>query len=51
MIKGFKEFLLKNNVLAKDLKLQFGIVPPQSYRYVTERCIALLNDGCLYRNP
>jgi predicted transcriptional regulator len=36
---------LKKRVMAKDLELQFGIVPPQSYRYVTETCIALLSDG------
>ena len=28
-----------------DLRAQFGIVPPQSYRYVTEKkCLALLSD-------
>jgi predicted transcriptional regulator len=36
---------LKKRVMAKDLELQFGIVPPQSYRYVTQRCIASLSDG------
>jgi predicted transcriptional regulator len=36
---------LKKRVLAKDLELQFGIVPPQSYRYVTEGYITSLNDG------
>jgi len=36
---------LKREVNAIDLKAQFGIVPPQSYRYVTRECVALLNDG------
>jgi predicted transcriptional regulator len=35
---------LKMQVNAIDLKAQFGIVPPQSYRYVTDDCIALLSD-------
>ena len=38
---------LKNRLIAKDLEQQFGIVPPQSYRYVTDRCIALLTNGWL----
>jgi predicted transcriptional regulator len=35
---------LKKQIEAIDLKTQFGIVPPQSYRYVTEECVALLSD-------
>lgn len=29
---------------ATELWVQFGIVPPQSYRYVTNECVALLSD-------
>lgn len=36
---------LKKEVKAIDLETQFGIVPPQSYRYVTRECVALLNNG------
>jgi predicted transcriptional regulator len=37
---------LKKQLKAIDLVAQFGIVPPQSYRYVTNECVALLsNDG------
>jgi predicted transcriptional regulator len=35
---------LKRQLKAIDLEAQFGIVPPQSYRYLTEECIALLNN-------
>jgi predicted transcriptional regulator len=35
---------LKEQFKAIDLEAQFGIVPPQSYRYVTEKCAALLTD-------
>jgi predicted transcriptional regulator len=35
---------LKKLVTAGDLQAQFGIVPPQSYRYVTGECVALLSD-------
>jgi len=35
---------LKKQVKASDLEAQFGIVPPQSYRYVAAECLALLND-------
>jgi predicted transcriptional regulator len=35
---------LKRCVKANDLQTQFGIVPPQSYRYVTDECLASLSD-------
>ena len=35
---------LKKQLNAIDLDVQFGIVPPQSYRYVTGECVALLSD-------
>jgi predicted transcriptional regulator len=35
---------LKKQFKAIDLQMQFGIVPPQSYRYVTEECVALLSN-------
>jgi predicted transcriptional regulator len=35
---------LRKRVNAKDLVAQFGIVPPQSYRYLTQTCVALLSD-------
>jgi predicted transcriptional regulator len=35
---------LKKQLKAIDLDAQFGIVPPQSYRYVTDECVALLSD-------
>jgi predicted transcriptional regulator len=35
---------LKRELKAVDLKAEFGIVPPQSYRYLSDECIALLND-------
>jgi predicted transcriptional regulator len=38
---------LKGHLSASDLEAEFGIVPPQSYRYLTEECVALLNDGRL----
>ncbi len=38
---------LKSQLTASDLEAEFGIVPPQSYRYLTEECVALLNDGGL----
>jgi predicted transcriptional regulator len=38
---------LKSRLTASDLEAEFGIVPPQSYRYLTEECVALLNDGRL----
>jgi predicted transcriptional regulator len=46
---GFAIFLesvqtLKMQVKAIDLKSQFGIVPPQSYRYVTNDCSSLMRD-------
>ena len=46
---GFAIFLesvhpLKEQFKAIDLEAQFGIVPPQSYRYVTDKCVALLSD-------
>ena len=36
---------LKDRLTARDMESEFGIVPPQSYRYLTEECVALLNDG------
>lgn len=33
-----------NRVTASDLESQFGIVPPQSYRYVAENFLALIAD-------
>jgi predicted transcriptional regulator len=38
---------LKRQLTASDLETEFGIVPPQSYRYINEERIALLNDGRL----
>jgi predicted transcriptional regulator len=35
---------LKNLFKAADLEAQFGIVPPQSYRYVGGDCVSLLSD-------
>jgi predicted transcriptional regulator len=35
---------VKRPVKADDLLTLFGIVPPQSYRYVTPDCAALLSD-------
>ena len=35
---------LKRQLTIGDLSVRFGIVPPQSYRYVTADCIALLSD-------
>jgi predicted transcriptional regulator len=35
---------MRNQLTACELESQFGIVPPQSYRYVTARFISLLND-------
>jgi predicted transcriptional regulator len=35
---------LKKHFEAIDLKTQFGIVPPQSYRYLSKECVALLSD-------
>jgi predicted transcriptional regulator len=35
---------LANQLSADELIAQFGIVPPQSYRYVTGECVALVND-------
>lgn len=37
--------LLKRQLNAIDLEDEFGIVAPQSYRYVTGECAALLTDG------
>lgn len=39
--------LLSPQVAATDLEQQFGIVPPQSYRYLQKDCISLLSDGRL----
>jgi predicted transcriptional regulator len=38
---------LKNQLPASALENEFGIVPPQSYRYLDEERVALLNDGRL----
>jgi predicted transcriptional regulator len=38
---------LKSQLTASDLETEFGIVPPQSYRYLDEERVALLNDGRL----
>jgi predicted transcriptional regulator len=38
---------LKSQLSASDLETEFGIVPPQSYRYLDEERVALLNDGRL----
>jgi predicted transcriptional regulator len=35
---------LNQHLTMQDLCRRFGIVPPQSYRYVTAACIALLSD-------
>jgi predicted transcriptional regulator len=35
---------LKQELKAADLLRRFGIVPPQSYRYLTEECTASLID-------
>ena len=47
---GFAIFLdqvrpLKRQINARDLQIEFGIVPPQSYRYVQGECTSLLSDG------
>jgi predicted transcriptional regulator len=39
--------LLKRQLTAIDLADAFGIVPPQSYRYLTSECFALVSDGRL----
>jgi predicted transcriptional regulator len=39
--------LLNPQIAAADLEREFGIVPPQSYRYLDEDCISLLSDGRL----
>jgi predicted transcriptional regulator len=36
-------------VAAEELERRFGIVPPQSYRYVGSDCIALLSNECIQR--
>ena len=41
-LEGVRE--LKKHIKANDLEAQFGIVPPQSYRYVTDECFASLSD-------
>src|SRR5262245_61584652 len=35
---------LKTHFKARDLEAKFGIVAPQSYRYVPNICVALLDD-------
>jgi predicted transcriptional regulator len=37
--------LLNPQVAAAVLEQEFGIVPPQSYRYLHKDCISLLSDG------
>lgn len=36
---------MRPHLTASELEAQFGIVPPQSYRYVTQRLNSLLDDG------
>lgn len=36
---------LKSQMSAQDLETEFGIVPPQSYRYLDRECVDLFNDG------
>jgi predicted transcriptional regulator len=36
---------MRTHLTASELEAQFGIVPPQSYRYVTKRFNSLLDDG------
>jgi predicted transcriptional regulator len=38
---------LKSQLAASVLEVEFGIVPPQSYRYLDEERVALLTDGRL----
>src|ERR1700739_2681673 len=38
---------LQGRFSASDLEAKFGIVPPQSYRYLAEELVAILNDGRL----
>jgi predicted transcriptional regulator len=42
MLEGVRS--LKERFTAPELEARFGIVPPQSYRYVTDACAALLSD-------
>jgi predicted transcriptional regulator len=35
---------LPNQLKAAELIAQFGIVPPQSYRYVTDECVSFASD-------
>lgn len=42
LLEGVKS--LRTQLKAVDLEQKFGIVPPQSYRYLTEGDIALLSD-------
>jgi len=37
--------LLSPQIAAADLEEEFGIVPPQSYRYLHKSCISLLRNG------
>ena len=37
--------LLSPQIGAADLEQEFGIVPPQSYRYLDTGCISLLSNG------
>jgi len=38
---------LRSRLTASDLATRYGIVPPQSYRYLAEDLVALLHDGRL----
>lgn len=38
---------LKSRLTAEDLETEFGIVPPQSYRYLAQEWVALLNNDQL----
>jgi predicted transcriptional regulator len=43
LLDGVHEF--RRPIKAADLRLQFGVVPPQSYRYLSGELVASLSDG------
>lgn len=45
MLESVKQ--LKSHLTAEDLENEFGIVPPQSYRYLTQEWAALLSNDRL----
>jgi predicted transcriptional regulator len=45
ILAGAKTF--KSRLTVNDLAAHYGIVPPQSYRYLAEELVALLHDGRL----